>query len=163
MLIIILKSYISILCFNLIYIIIQIRNLTFGISNFNILFCILAEHLNYNSLFAHKYNKSYKFFHAIHILPNLAHWWYRANLSFEYLSFIPLLFLLHTVFFVHIGIHTHTHTHVCMLTCTLYSRSRRQNEHFVDLTFLICNYFPRIDFQKWYCYDKYVLFIALIL
>lgn len=120
-------------------------------------FVFWQNHLNYNSLFAHKYNKSYKFFHAIHILPNLAHWWYRANLSFECLSFIPLLFLLHTIFFVHIGIHTHTH--VFMLTYTLYSRSKRQTEHFVDLTFLICNYFPRIDFQKWYCYDKYVLFM----
>ena len=76
-------------------------------------------------------------------------------------SFISLLFLWHTVFFVHTDTHLHTYKHKCMLTCTLYSRSRMQNEHFVDLTFLICNYFPRIDFQKWYCYVKYVFFIAL--
>lgn len=105
--------------------------------------CFGKIKLNFSFLFAYKYNRLYGLFHGIHIL--FFSLMEKSKLIFEYLSLI--------FSFSYCSLHTQkcTCTHMLAHTYEDFTAGQECKMNIImHITFLICNYFLSIDFQKWF-------------
>ena len=85
----------------------------------------------------------------------------KLQIYFLNIFHLSLFFLLHIVLSMHTHIqHTYIHMHAHMYIQFTVGQECKMSI-IVGITFLVCNYFLRTDFRKWYYYVKYFFFIVL--